>query len=831
MRRCGHAALLCAVGIFLLSGSDVFAAPKKKPAPKPPMAIPAGKPEIFALTLRGVERGVVTKIKLTGTNLVGLTGLNFQNPKLHGSFVAEPEPTTTEAWIEITAATNLARGPYEVSVKNTNAESSKLKIFVDDLPQVFETAGDATPAKAKLKPPFSFWGTLNPPGDVDIVELEARRGDALVFDVAAKSIGSPAGLLLTLFDEHNNLIASNSGLDGGDPLLTVTIPKTGRYRLQIGEKMGGGSRDHFYRVSVGSFPVVTGCYPLGIRTNTETSVQLIGFNLPPHATALVKASPAGEVEVPVDVEKYRSRRPLKIVVSSRPQLLESGTNSSPRDAMLIPVPSAVSGRLIPTVAKKGSAADPRATESDYYKFRAAPGKVLVIETDAARHGSPMDTKIEILHPDGTPVQRLVLQAVRDSHLTFRNIDSNTDDLRVENWQEMELNQFMYLQGEVCKIFRMPQGPDSGFQFYSAGGRRVLYFDTSPVAHALDEPIYIVEPHPPGTPLVANGLPVFPIFYASDDDALRKLGTDSRLYFTVPPAGTNVSGADGDEAAYLVRVTDTRGFSGERLTYRLAIREAKPDFKVTLGGANPTVNAGSGREFSVTAERIDGFDGDIIVQITNVPSGFFVSTPITIESGHSVARGVIWAATNAVSQAETNMSTIAVTATADVPAKPSWPGAAPESSPISMHPVTRDVNSLGKIKVAEKPKLFVGLEPYDERETNLVRRAVTDKPLEITIAPGRSVPAWLKIERNGHEELVTFSVENLPHGVIVDNIGLNGVLIPKGASARQIFLSAAKWVPDCDSYCFAKSAQVENQTSFPLLLHVRKGGAQASLQNP
>jgi probable rRNA maturation factor len=26
-----------------------------------------------------------------------------------------------------------------------------------------------------------------------------------------------------------------------------------------------------------------------------------------------------------------------------------------------------------------------------------------------------------------------------------------------------------------------------------------------------------------------------------------------------------------------------------------------------------------------------------------------------------------------------------------------------------------------------------------------------------------VPAWLKIRRNGHKELVTFQVENLPHG--------------------------------------------------------------------
>jgi len=29
---------------------------------------------------------------------------------------------------------------------------------------------------------------------------------------------------------------------------------------------------------------------------------------------------------------------------------------------------------------------------------------------------------------------------------------------------MELNEYLYMQGEVVKLFRAPQGPDSGFLF-------------------------------------------------------------------------------------------------------------------------------------------------------------------------------------------------------------------------------------------------------------------------------------------------------------------------------------------------------------------------------
>jgi hypothetical protein len=124
-------------------------------------------------------------------------------------------------------------------------------------------------------------------------------------------------------------------------------------------------------------------------------------------------------------------------------------------------------------------------------------------------------------------------------------------------------------------------------------------------------------------------------------------------------------------------------------------------------------------------------------------------------------------------------------------------------------VKKDVNDLGTIKLGDKPKVFVTLEPASAANPDL------------TIAPGQTISAMLKVQRNGHEDLVTFTVENLPHGVIVDNIGLNGVLIPKGQNEREIFLTAAKWVPATDRLCYAIENQVGRQTSLPVVLRVRK----------
>jgi hypothetical protein len=90
-----------------------------------------------------------------------------------------------------------------------------------------------------------------------------------------------------------------------------------------------------------------------------------------------------------------------------------------------------------------------------------------------------------------------------------------------------------------------------------------------------------------------------------------------------------------------------------------------------------------------------------------------------------------------------------------------------------------------------------------------------------VAPGGTITATIKVERNGHKELVKFEVENLPHGVIVDNIGLNGVLLPKGENERQIFITADPWVPETTRLCFAVEGDAGGQCSPPVVIHVRK----------
>ena len=72
----------------------------------------------------------------------------------------------------------------------------------------------------------------------------------------------------------------------------------------------------------------------------------------------------------------------------------------------------------------------------------------------------------------------------------------------------------------------------------------------------------------------------------------------------------------------------------------------------------------------------------------------------------------------------------------------------------------------------------------------------------------------------------FRSQNLPHGVIVMDIGLNGVLIPEGQSERQVFIQCAPWVAGQDRLCYARAREAGNPTSRPVMLHVRKAEQQA-----
>jgi WD40 repeat protein len=725
----------------------------------PPAPKPVAKTMLTGLEPRGVQRGQAVRMKLIGKDPADIKAVNTSAPKVTVT------PIAGQAVVELAVAADAPMGAFDLSVTSAVGETQAQKFVIDDLPQVEAKRPNLSASQATVATtlPATFGGKFAMRGEAGYFGFDAKAGESIVADVAARRVGSKATVVMWLLDSAGRTIASAQDVDG-DPILEATLPSEGRFYLRVAEQSGAASDEHFYLVSVGDLHVVTGAFPLAVPPERETKVQLLGFNLPADAWATVKAGAKGEAAIPIDGVRYRLRKPRNVLIGMPDERLASAGGE-------IAVPGAINSRLAPQHA-------------DDFSFHARAGQVLVLETLAARRGSPLDTRIEVLWPDGKPVQRVQLQAVRDSWLNFRGCDAVQLGTRLQNWEEMDLNQYVYMNGEVARLFRMPQGPDSDLLFFGINGKRRGYFDTTATAHALEDKAYIVEPHPPGEKLAQSGLPVFPIYYANDDDERRELGSDSRLLFTAPA-----------DCEYRVRVSDVRGFGGERYVYRLSIHEAKPDFAVSMVAVNPSIPPGSGRSFTVKVDRFDGFEGPVRVDFSDVPKGFEVSAPILVEAGHTEAKGTIFAARDA--KADAKGGAVKYVASATVGTKPPA--------------------DLGRLTIAGAgPQVFVQLDPYVEGGG----AAAATQPSVIEVIPGKLTKAWLRVQRNGFKDRITFDVEDLPNGIIVADIGLNGVLIPPDQSERLVYLQCAPWVQPTLRPCHARANEAGNPTSAPVMVRVR-----------
>ena len=508
---------------------------------------------------------------------------------------------------------------------------------------------------------------------------------------------------------------------------------------------------------------------VGLKGDVATG--LAGMGTTKHSPS--KASPTGRSSAPSPAGLLRS--PV--------HQAEVEPNDGIRRAQPVAIPSETYGRM------------GRPGDVDHFAFQARAGEALTLEVQAARDGSAMDSRLEVLTTSGQPVEQAVLQAVRDSWFTFRGKDSDTvGDFRLQNWAEMELDEYLYANGEVVRLWLYPRGPDSGFKVYPGEGRRQSLFGTTPLSHALNEPAYLVKAYPAGSRPIPNGLPVFRLNYQNDDDPSRLSGRDSMLLFTAPTTGR-----------YLVRVTDTRGFGGStNYAYRLSVRPQQPEFTVRVDGMNPKVSPGSGREIRFVATRREGFEGPIRIHLDRLPAGFTASTPVEIEAGQIRAVAVLYAAVGAADSMEASDRAVRVSATAEIQGRE----------------VRRELGDLGNVQLDAAPKLTVEILPGPDRS---VVRQEAGRPMELLIRPGQTITARVRADRRDFKSRIELGGEdsgrNLPHGVYVDNIGLNGLLIVEDQTEREFFITAARKARPGTRLFHLRANGDGGQCSQPVLLRI------------
>ena len=308
-----------------------------------------------------------------------------------------------------------------------------------------------------------------------------------------------------------------------------------------------------------------------------------------------------------------------------------------------------------------------------------------------------------------------------------------------------MDDYVYVGNELLRIDALPRNPDDDCRFASKSGQRLGYLGTTPTFISQGTPMYKVALHPPGTTFPSNGMPVITLTYRNDDGG-PGYGKDSRLTFDPP--------ADG---SYQVRVTDARGLGGVEYAYRLTIRPPRPDYTVAFNPTTPVVWKGGALPISVTAQRIDGYDGPIAVHLESLPPGFHAPAT-TIPAGEDSTAFALYAE----------------------------PMAALPAKPVALKLIAKATIE-GRNVVREAAGGHVGLaEPGD--------LVTMTQQSEVVLRPGQEVPVTVTIERRqGFTGRVPLEVRGLPHGVAVLDVGLNGILITEKETTRTFVLHAEPWV--------------------------------------
>ena len=487
-----------------------------------------------------------------------------------------------------------------------------------------------------------------------------------------------------------------------------------------------------------------------------------------------------------------SSAPLTTVSST---VDEREPNSHSQDAQPLALPAMVRG----AIDREGDAAD----AADMFALDARAGERWILEVKAARQESLLDSYLEILDEASAPVPRVVLQAVQDSYFTFRTTSPTAvDSIRLHNWQDMRMHQFLYCNGEVVRLWHYPRGPDSGFSVFPGQGSRHTMFDTTAITHPMGETCYVVEPYTPGTPTPRNGLPAFTVYYANDDDSERELGADSRLTFDVPRDGR-----------YYVRLRDARHFRGAAYRYELTIRPPAPTFAIeSVATVNPELPLGGGVPLSVAINRTDGYDGAVQLELTNVPLGFHVAMPWTIEPGQLRATTLLWSDDQAKTPAD------------DAPAMQLVATGQGHDHPIRLPPY-----DVGRPKLKDPSKLRVHARPVPSAGED----PATGWPI-LEMAPGSTATVALQVERRGHEGRVNFggyqNPLNAPYGMYAGNVGLSGVIIPEQENERTVFIVADRVTAPGERLVFFATSDGGGATSSPILLRIRPTEAGGELSS-
>jgi hypothetical protein len=714
------------------------------PLPPPPPPKPTNIMPAFG------ERGKALQLVFEGEGLDAVNEV-VAEPVAATVKIASEGRTANRLPVTATFPSTATAGVVSFRLKGPRGQSEPITILLDAFPAVESKGGNDSPSHGQqIVLPQTVFGKLDRAGSIHYFRFESDQQRDVGVQVVIPPGSKLEPVLVHCRDDGRGMEEFNR------PFFGFSCPPSRGFAIGIRDREFRGGPEFSYRLQIGEIPVVTTYFPLGIQRGQTTEVRVEGPFVSDNCdwartvkvTAPANAAVGSRITVPVQSKFGKALNSPSLVVGEHPEIANDDAFRPPfkpaeppfghqpvaRQQVLLQVPGTGDG-MIDMFSILQS-----------WRFAAKKGQPVIVEIEARRIGSSLDSVIEILDAKGQPVPRAVLRCLAKTYVTFRDHDSAGGGIRMETWNEFAMDDYVLVGNELMRIRELPRNPDDDCQFYAVNGQRMGYLGTTPEYHALNMPMYKVAILPPGSTFPPNGLPAVPVYYRNDDGG-PGYGKDSRLRFDPP--------ADGE---YIVRVRDARGQGGPDFGYRLTVRPPRPNFSVKFNPTTPVVWKGGALPISVTADRLDDFEGRIQVRLENLPPGFS-APPTFIEAGQTTTNFALFADAKA--------------------ANPD-----PKALPLKLVATAMiDGQQVVREAIGGLPKV---VEPGDIVTTTAAQ--------SVTIHPGQETRLLVHVERrNGFKGRIPLDVQGLPHGVRVLNVGLNGILVTEHDTSREIVLYAEPWV--------------------------------------
>jgi hypothetical protein len=290
-------------------------------------------------------------------------------------------------------------GLHFIRLYDGEGATRPLPFVVGNLLEVVEKSSNDSPDKAEALPSsmVTVNGRLEKRDDVDVYAVELGANETLVASlVANEKLASPMDGVLQILAPDGSVLAQNDDWHGLDPQAVFTAPSAGKYLVRIfafpaqpDSRIGlAGGEDYLYRLTITTGPFIDYTWPLAVRQNTASEIELCGWNI----SEAIKRQHVSAADQTFSIAGDQLAGRLLISAEPHRCLIEAEPNAS-GEPQSIELPTTISGRLHAP------------GDIDAYRFQAKSGESIRFQLASRELGSPLDAVVEVTNGAGKSLAR------------------------------------------------------------------------------------------------------------------------------------------------------------------------------------------------------------------------------------------------------------------------------------------------------------------------------------------------------------------------------------------------------------------------------------------